>query len=374
MTAWTRRNFLKHSTAAVMATGPLLRRAAAGARAADKPGAKMRFGLVTYLWGQDWDLPTLIANCEKTGVLGLETRTEHAHKVEPSLSAAERLEVKKRFADSPVVFVGPGTNQQYDDPEPEKLAASIEGTKAFIKLSHDCGGSGVKVKPNSFHKNVPREVTIEQIGKSLNKVGAFAADYGQEIRLEVHGTCAELPVIKSIMDLVDQKNVGVCWNCNAQDLQGEGLEFNFNLVKSRFGATAVRERTSMIIHKWIGMFMAMTLVDLLEAGAKPAADRGPDRGKTREMVAGAQAKVEQEANRVLSSCRSLGTRTRGWRSAAGSQASLGPRKGWRPGSGIRRPEGPHETPVPGPAVAVPAVQEGDDRPVVVADCVDVVNP
>lgn len=299
MTAWTRRNFLKQSTAAVMAAGPLVSRMAAGASGADKPGAKMRFGLVTYLWGQDWDLPTLIANCEKTGVLGLETRTEHAHKVEPSLSAAERLEVKKRFADSPVVFVGPGTNQQYDDPEPEKLSASIEGTKAFIKLSHDCGGSGVKVKPNSFHKNVPREVTIEQIGKSLNIVGAFAADYGQEIRLEVHGTCAELPVIKSIMDLVDQKNVGVCWNCNVQDLQGEGLEFNFNLVKNRFGATAHLRELNLDDYpyqKLIDMFVAMDYAGwiLLEARTKPAdriAALIEQRKVFAEMVAKAQAKV-----------------------------------------------------------------------------------
>lgn len=299
MTAWTRRNFLKHSTAAVMAAGPLVSRMAPGASGADKPGAKMRFGLVTYLWGQDWDLPTLIANCEKTGVLGLETRTEHAHKVEPSLSAAERLDVKKRFADSPVVFVGPGTNQQYDDPEPEKLSASIEGTKAFIKLSHDCGGSGVKVKPNSFHKNVPREVTIEQIGKSLNTVGAFAADYGQEIRLEVHGTCAELPVIKSIMDLVDQKNVGVCWNCNTQDLQGEGLEFNFNLVKNRFGATAHLRELNLDDYpyqKLIDLFVAMDYAGwiLLEARTKPAdriAALIEQRKVFEEMVAKAQAKV-----------------------------------------------------------------------------------
>ncbi len=299
MTAWTRRNFLKQSTAAVMAAGPLVSRMAAGASGADKPGAKMRFGLVTYLWGQDWDLPTLIANCEKTGVLGLETRTEHAHKVEPSLSAAERLDVKKRFADSPVVFVGPGTNQQYDDPEPEKLTASIEGTKAFIKLSHDCGGSGVKVKPNSFHKNVPREVTIEQIGKSLNTVGAFAADYGQEIRLEVHGTCAELPVIKSIMDLVDQKNVGVCWNCNTQDLQGEGLEFNFNLVKNRFGATAHLRELNLDDYpyqKLIDLFVAMDYAGwiLLEARTKPAdriAALIEQRKVFEEMVAKAQAKV-----------------------------------------------------------------------------------
>ncbi|MHB8898181.1 MAG: sugar phosphate isomerase/epimerase family protein [Thermoguttaceae bacterium] len=241
MTAWNRRQFLKTSSAAAAAlsAGSL---AAPWALGAPKPGSKMRMGLVTYLWGQDWNLPTLIANCEKAGYFGVETRTQHAHGVEPSLTAQQRKEVKKRFADSPVKLIGPGTNQQFDDPEPEKLKASIEGTKAFVLLSHDCGGSGVKVKPNSFHKEVPREVTIEQIGKSLNVVGAFAADHGQEIRLEVHGTCAELPVIKQIMDYVEQKNVGVCWNCNAEDLKGDGLAHNFNLVKDRFGATAhVRE-------------------------------------------------------------------------------------------------------------------------------------
>lgn len=297
MTTWNRRGFLKTSTAAAAAlsVGPL---AAASAFGADKPGSRMRMGLVTYLWGQDWDLPTLIANCEKAGYLGVETRTEHAHKVEPSLSAAERKEVKKRLADSPVKFVGPGTNQQYDDPEPEKLKASIEGTKAFIVLSHDCGGSGVKVKPNSFHKEVPREVTIEQIGKSLNVVGAFAADYGQEIRLEVHGTCAELPVIKQIMDFVDQKNVGVCWNCNNEDLKGEGLVHNFNLVKDRFGSTAhVRELDAGdypyqdLMDLFVGIDYAGWI--LLEARTKPA-DRVAAMVQQRECFEKLVAKAQEK--------------------------------------------------------------------------------
>lgn len=293
MTAWTRREFLKTSTAAAAA----LSSAPLAALGADKPGSKMQIGLVTYLWGQDWDLPTLIANCEKADVFGVETRTQHAHGVEPSLSAAERKEVKKRFADSPVALLGPGTNQQYDDPEPEKLKASIEGTKAFIKLSHDCGGSGVKVKPNSFHKNVDREVTIEQIGKSLNVVGAYAADYGQEIRLEVHGSCCELPTIKKIMDYVDQKSVGVCWNSNKQDLQGDGLEHNFNLVKDRFASTAhIRELNvgDYPYQKLIDLFVAMDYAGwiLLECRTKPE-DRVAALSEQRElfqkMVAKAQA-------------------------------------------------------------------------------------
>ena len=210
--------------------------------AAAASGANMRFGLVTYLWGEKWDLPTLIANCEESGVLGVELRTTHGHGVEPNLSSTERMDVKKRFADSPVTMVGIGSNENYDNPDPDKLAQAIEATKAFIKLSHDVGGSGVKVKPNSFHDGVPHEQTIEQIGKSLNALGEYGYGFGQQIRLEVHGQCSELPIIKQIMDIADHSNVAVCWNSNDQDLLGEGLEHNFNLVKDRFGATAhVRE-------------------------------------------------------------------------------------------------------------------------------------
>jgi hypothetical protein len=71
----------------------------------------------------------------------------------------------------------------------------------------------------------------------------MAADYGQKIRLEVHGNeTQELPNIKAIMDVADNKSVVVCWNCNDEDLLGKGLDYNFNLVKNRLGDTVhVRE-------------------------------------------------------------------------------------------------------------------------------------
>jgi sugar phosphate isomerase/epimerase len=203
----------------------------------------MRFGLVTYLWGKDWDLPTLIRNCESTNVLGVELRTQHAHGVESNLTADQRREVKKRFGDSPVTLLGPGTNFAFHHVEPEKVLRDIEGAKEYVKLSHDVGGSGVKVKPNALPEGVPVELTIEQIGRSLNILGAFAADYGQQIRVEAHGRgTSELPILKQIFDVVDQPSVGICWNSNDVDLAGQGLEYNFNLVKDRFGATVhVRE-------------------------------------------------------------------------------------------------------------------------------------
>ncbi len=295
----TRREFFTYSLAAGAAAclgGPLSRTCARGA---ERPGSKMALGLVTYLWGKDWDLPTLIANCEKSGVLGVELRTTHAHGVEPSLNVGERLEVKKRFADSPVTFVGPGSNERFDHPDPDALKAAIEATKAFVKLSHDCGGSGVKVKPNSFHKDVPREKTIEQIGKSLNVVGAFGADYGQEIRLEVHGQCSPLPIMKQIMDVADHPNVGVCWNSNGTDLEGEGLEYNFNLVKDRFGHTVhVRELNlgdypyQKLINLLVGMDYAGWI--LLECRANPG-DRVAAMIEQRKLLAEMIAKAQGKA-------------------------------------------------------------------------------
>jgi sugar phosphate isomerase/epimerase len=236
----TRREFLKGSAA--VGAGILLGNSLSTPSHAAELLTRMQFGLVTYLWGQDWDLPTLIANCQKAGYAGVELRTGHAHKVESGLSAAERAEVKKRFADTGVILVGLGTNFAFHYPEADRLRKEIEGAKAYVKLSADCGGLGVKVKPNDLPKDIPQEKTVEQIGKSLNEIGKFAADCGQEVRLEVHGTCSQLPVIKSIMDVANHPNVRVCWNCNAEDLQGQGLESNFRLVRPLFSQTAhVRE-------------------------------------------------------------------------------------------------------------------------------------
>lgn len=203
---------------------------------ANLKGSRMKLGLVTYLWAKDWDIPTIIANCTESNVLGVELRVEHKHGVTLDLSPAQRAEVKKQFAGSPVEIIGMGTNEQYDWPEQARLKESIETTKKWLHLSKDIGGSGVKVKPNAFHEGIPHEKTLEQIGKSLNELGKYALDMGQQIRLEVHGNgTQELPNIKTIMDYVENSGSTVCWNSNDQDLNGQGLEYNFNLVKDRFG-------------------------------------------------------------------------------------------------------------------------------------------
>jgi len=294
-----RRDFLKRSIylgATAIIIGPLDK---ALSLTSAESGSKMKFGLVTYQWGKDWDLPTLLANCQKTKVLGVELRTEHAHGVESSLSAEQRRIIMKQFDASGVTLVGLGTNFAFHHVDQAALKKDIEGAKEYVKLSRDVGGSGVKVKPNDLPKDVPREKTIEQIGKALNELGRFGADYGQQIRLEVHGSCSPLPVIKQIMDVANHPNVGVCWNCNAEDLAGEGLQYNFNLVKDRFGDTVhVRELNigdypyQELMNLLVGMDYAGWI--LLEARTNPD-DRVKALAEQRQVFEQMVAKAQLDA-------------------------------------------------------------------------------
>ncbi len=235
-----RRDFLK---TAVCGTATALTMNAEVFANENSPPPSMEFGLVTYLWGKDMDLATLLSVCEEASIAGVELRTEHAHGVEPQLSKAQRKEVRKRFEDSSVELVGYGSNAQFHENDPAKLKQNIELTKQYIQLMHDCGATGVKVKPNGFPQGVAREKTIQQIGEALNEVAKVGHNFGQQIRVEVHGRgTSELPVIRDIFEVADHPNATVCWNSNDVDLSGEGLEANFDMVKDRFGATVhVRE-------------------------------------------------------------------------------------------------------------------------------------
>ena len=236
----------------------------------------MKLGLVTFQWGKDWDLPTLLANCEKSGLLGVELRTQHAHGVETTLNAAQRAEVKKRFADSSVTCLGYGSNFDYHHPDQVKLRQNIEQTKEYIKLCKDIGATGIKVKPNNLPPEVPKEKTIAQIAASLNEVGKFAQDFGQLVRVEAHGPrTQELVNMKAIFDQVTEPNVKICWNSNDVDLLAPGLEGNFNMVKEWFGDTVHVRELNQENYPYQQLINLLAGIDykgwiLLEASSEPA--------------------------------------------------------------------------------------------------------
>lgn len=224
MSELSRRSFL--TAASAMAVAPFVQ----GQESSGTP--KFQLGLVTYNVAKDWDLPTILRICKQTGIAAVECRTTHKHDVEPALPAEQRLDVKKQFADSGVVFWGSGSTCEFHSADPAVVKKQIEECKQFITLVKDLGGKGVKVRPNGVAKGMMVDQACEQIGQALIKCGQAAADEGVEIWVEVHGAVTALPKnMRRIMDVCGHPAVGVCWNSNSTDLVNGSLEEGFNLLK-----------------------------------------------------------------------------------------------------------------------------------------------
>jgi sugar phosphate isomerase/epimerase len=234
------------SSARIIASAAVSAAAAAGTNrgsaAVQAAPRELRLGTVTYNLARAWDLDTLIKNCAETKFEGVELRTTHAHGVEISLTPEKRLEILKRFADSPVRLVGLGTTCEYHSPDAAIVKKNVEETKAWVLLARDIGAEGVKVRPNGLAAAVPEEKTLEQIGRALRECAVFGAEHGIPIRLEIHGRdTARIPRIRKILDHADHANLWACWNCNGEDLLDGGIEANFALVKSRLGLVHLKD-------------------------------------------------------------------------------------------------------------------------------------
>jgi len=192
----------------------------------------MKLGAVTYNVLKDWDLETIITKLEQAGFSGVELRTTHKHGVEVTLGVAERQKVKERFAQSKVKLVSFGSTCEYHAADPAVRRKNIEDTKAWVDLAKDTGAMGVKVRPNGFPPNVPREQTIKNIGLALKECGDYAKVRGVEIWLEVHGRDTSAPpVCAAIMKEANHPSVGLCWNSNPGDIVNGSIKQSFDLLK-----------------------------------------------------------------------------------------------------------------------------------------------
>lgn len=215
----------------------------------------INLGMVTYNVAKDWDVPTIIEMCRKTGFQGAELRTTHAHGVELGLSAEERAAVKRQFTDSGIVLWCLGSTCEYHAADPAIVQANVKETQRWIELARDVGAVGVKVRPNGFVEGVAEQDTLRQIGDALRECGEFAEEAGVRIMLEVHGrgTC-EPRHIETILRTCDHPLVGATWNCNQEDIEGGSIAGNFERLESWIWSAHIHDLyEDYPYHEFIGL-------------------------------------------------------------------------------------------------------------------------
>lgn len=240
-----RRNFFGTSALAAAALVMPVKKISLSGHSEKKPILNtdpLKIGVMTYTLAQKWDIETIISNLSQAGYQSAELRTTHAHGIEVTLSPAKRAEVKKRFKDSSLLAISLASGFEYHSPDPAVLKENIEGTKEYILLAKDVGGVGIRVFGNSLPDGIPEQTSMEQIARALTEVAEFGHNNGVEVRICVHGNKTNrVTVIKKILDLSPSKHVYVNWNCNPEDTEGQGLEYNFNLVRDRIRGVHMHE-------------------------------------------------------------------------------------------------------------------------------------
>ncbi|HPU97289.1 MAG TPA: sugar phosphate isomerase/epimerase family protein [Candidatus Hydrogenedentes bacterium] len=224
--------------------------------AAALPPAEYKLGMVTYQMGKDMTCDQLIELCRKTGLAGVELRTTHAHKVEDSLSAAERAEIRVKFADAGVAIAGLGTAFEFHSRNENKVRENIEGSKSYAKLAADIGAKGIKVRPNGVERGDDPEKAFERIGKALGEVARYAADLGVEVWLEVHGNehTKNTANIAKIIRHAGHPNAKVCWNSNQGETDASGsIRASFDQVRDFIGEVHINE-IGRPIYPWRELF------------------------------------------------------------------------------------------------------------------------
>ena len=243
----TRRNFLRTLMlgASVLSVGATNSFGTEKNQTEKKKLPPLKLGLMSYNLGKDWDIETIIKNCSEAGWVHAEMRTTHKHGIEVTLNKLQRAEVKKRFKDSSLEAISLASAYQYWYPDSAELRKNIEGTKEYLQLAADVGAIGIRVFPNASAENVTGEKMLKQTGEALAEVGEFGHNLGVDVRVCVHGTgTGNIPAMKKILDYSQSDHVYINWNCMESDVEGEGLEKNFNMVKDRIRGVHLHELTS----------------------------------------------------------------------------------------------------------------------------------
>jgi sugar phosphate isomerase/epimerase len=222
----------------------------------------MILGAVTYNLLKDCDLETTIKLLEGAGFEAVELRTSHKHGVEPSIGKEERARVRERFQRSKVKLLSYGTTCEFHSPDAAEREKQVQIGVSFIELAHDTGAKGVKVRPNGFPKEVPRETTVANIGACLRKLGDYGRDHGIEIWLEVHGRDTSLPdAAAAIMRATKHEYVGLCWNSNPTDVVNGSVKAAFDLLRPWLKSCHITELVSGYPYRELFSLMRKTKWD-----------------------------------------------------------------------------------------------------------------
>jgi sugar phosphate isomerase/epimerase len=174
------------------------------------------------------------------GFHGVELRADRAEEpVHTGLGAAERAEVRRRFADADVAVlcVASYVRVAVDGPDDGVLA----DLRDHVALAHDLGAPFVRVFPGA-------EVTSADVDTRAARRLAAVAPYAEErdvrLLLETHDSHRRAADAARVLGLVGHRHVGAIWDVMHTWLGGEEPAESFPVLSPHLGYVQVKDIAS----------------------------------------------------------------------------------------------------------------------------------
>jgi len=174
----------------------------------------MKWSLNTYQTGQDWELDYMIDIVKKTGYHGIEFLMDfnQKHGLEWNTPHERWDEVKKKMRSAGLEFASLTSCQTFDSLDESVRNQSTERVKQVINMADFFECKHVRVLGDRFTDETRDEV-VKNVGECLGKLGAYAQRYGITVSIEMHGHFTEPDPAMEAIQIANQPNVGVVFNC-----------------------------------------------------------------------------------------------------------------------------------------------------------------
>jgi len=203
----SRRSFIQYSgsfiTAAVLDRNSLIK-------------SKLPLLSFSTLGCPDWPLDKILDVAAANNYEGVEIRgilREMDLSKSPHFKSDASIKTtKQKFSERNLKIVGFGSSAAMHHAGEADRSKAMDEAKRFIELADKAGCPYVRVFPNNFPKEVPKEKTMELMSAGLNDLAEFSKSTGVKVIMETHGDLIWSDDLVKVMSTVDDKQVGLVWD------------------------------------------------------------------------------------------------------------------------------------------------------------------
>ena len=235
----------------------------------------MKLSMLTYNCAREWELDKIIKVAHRWGYAAIEFRAEssHRHGVELELDAAGRKRVRRELEDNYLVASGIGTSSRFESPDPATRQQQIDRTKRYVELASDIDCGRLRVFGNDIPDGVESQDCVAYVGDALRELGEFAAPYGVEVNLEMHGQFNFWRYALGAVQRADLPNVGIVYNCDRRDEIGGSVQETYSYVRDHINHVHMHDFTTGFPY---GPVLRMLRDDGYEGYCSSEIDGSPD--------------------------------------------------------------------------------------------------